>query len=130
MSICVQGLGWEWDLMSDGVLMNSWEELQPKAFAALRDDKLLGCVLKWPVYPVGPIVTQTSDSSKSGLLFDWLNKQPNDSMVYVLFGSGATLSHEHHSQMNELAFGLELSKQSFVWVDSGDGFRNFSQGVS
>ena len=32
--------------MSDGVLMNSWEELQPKAFAALRDDKLLGCVLK------------------------------------------------------------------------------------
>ena len=79
------------------------------------------------MYPVGPIVTQTSDSSKSGLLFDWLNKQPNDSMVYVLFGSGATLSHE---QMNELAFGLELSKQSFVWVDSGDGFRNFSQGVS
>ena len=75
--------------MSDGVLVNSWEELQPKTFAALRDDKLLGCVLKSPVYPVGPVVTQSGDSSKSGLLFDWLNKQPNDSVVYVSFGSRA-----------------------------------------
>ena len=99
--------------MSDGVLMNSWEELQPKTFAALRDDKLLGYVLKRPVYPVGPVVTQSGDSSKSGLLFDLLNKQPNDSVVYLSFGSGATLSHE---QMTELAFGLELSKQRFVWV--------------
>ena len=44
-------------------------------------------------------------------------------MVYVLFGSGATLSHE---QMIELAWGLEMSKQRFVWVvrapteESGD----------
>ena len=109
--------------MSDGVLMNSWEELQPKTFAALRDDKLLGYVLKRPVYPVGPVVTQSGDSSKSGLLFDLLNKQPNDSVVYLSFGSGATLSHE---QMTELAFGLELNKQRFVWVvrapaeESGD----------
>nr|POE48175.1 anthocyanidin 3-o-glucosyltransferase 5 [Quercus suber] len=109
--------------MSDGVLINSWEELEPKTFAALRDDKLLGCVLERPVYPVGPVVTQSSDLSKSGLLFDWLNKQLNDSVVYVSFGSGATLSHE---QTTELAFGLELSKQRFIWVvhapteESGD----------
>ncbi|KAK4586977.1 hypothetical protein RGQ29_023919 [Quercus rubra] len=84
--------------MSDEVLVNSWEELQPKTFAALRDDKLLACVLiKRP--------------------------QPNQSVVYVLFGSGATLSHE---QMIELAWGLEMSKQRFVWVvrapteESGD----------
>ena len=75
------------------------------------------------MYPVGPVVTQSGDSSKSGLLFDLLNKQPNDSVVYLSFGSGATLSHE---QMTELAFGLELNKQRFVWVvrapaeESGD----------
>ena len=74
-------------------------ELQPKTVAALRDDKLFGYVFKWSVYPVGPIVTQLGNLSKNGLLFDWLNKQPNDSMVYVSFGSGATLSHE---QMTEL----------------------------
>ena len=40
------------------------------------------------------IVTQSGNSSKNGLLFDWLNKQPNDSVVYVSFRSGATLLHE------------------------------------
>ncbi|XP_075653436.1 anthocyanidin 3-O-glucosyltransferase 5-like [Castanea sativa] len=109
--------------MSDGVLVNSWEELQPKTFAALRDDKLLACVLERPVYPVGPIVTRSGNSSKNDLLFEWLNQQPNQSVVYVSFGSGATLSH---GQMIELAWGLEMSKQRFVWVvrapteESGD----------
>ncbi|KAL4594878.1 hypothetical protein ACB092_12G051100 [Castanea dentata] len=72
-----------------------------------------GVLMNLPVYPGGPIVTQSGNSSKSGLLYDWLNKQPNDSVVYVSFGSGTTLSHE---QMTELAFGLELNKQRFVWV--------------
>ena len=80
-------------------IKNCWEELQPKIVVALKDDKLFGYVLKRPVYPVGPTVTQSGNSSKNGLLFDWLNKQPNDFVVYVSFGSGATLSHE---QMAEL----------------------------
>ncbi|KAM4068857.1 hypothetical protein ACB094_12G044000 [Castanea mollissima] len=71
---------------SDGVLMNCWEELQPKTVAALREDKLLGCVLKSTSVP------------------SWSNSNTI---------SGTTLSHE---QMTELAFGLELSKQRFVWV--------------
>ena len=79
-------------------IKNYWEKLQPKTIAALRNDKLFGFVLKRPMYPIGPIVTQSGNSSKNGLLFDWLNKQPNDSMVYVSFGSGATLSH---GQMTE-----------------------------
>ena len=80
-------------------IKNYGKELQPKTVAALRDYKLFGYVLKRPVYPIGLIVTQLSNSSKNGLLFDWLNKQPNDSVVYVSFGSGATVSHE---QMTEL----------------------------
>ena len=80
-------------------IKNYLEELQPKTVAALRDDKLFCYVLKRPVYLVGPIVTQSGNSSKNALLFDWLNKQPNDSVVYVSFGSGATVSHE---QMTEL----------------------------
>ena len=80
-------------------IKNYWEELQPKIVAALRDDKVFGYVLKRPVYPVDLIVTQSSNSSKNGLLFDWLNKQPNDFVVYESFGSGATLSLE---QMIEL----------------------------
>ena len=75
-------------------IKNCWEELQPKTVGALRDDKLFGYVLKRPVYPIGLMVTQLGNSSKNGLLFDWPNKQPNDSVVYVSFGSGAIVSHE------------------------------------
>ena len=77
----------------------------------MRDNKLFGYVLKRPVYPVGPIVTQSGNVSKNGLLFDWLNKQPNDSMVYVSFGSGATLLHE---QMTDVSF-FNLEKCIFCY---------------
>jgi hydroquinone glucosyltransferase len=43
----------------------------------------------------------------------WLNKQPHSSVLFVSFGSGGTLSHE---QLNELASGLEMSGQRFLWV--------------
>jgi len=42
-----------------------------------------------------------------------LDKQPNGSVLYVSFGSGGTLSQE---QLNELALGLEMSGQRFLWV--------------
>ncbi|MCO5575290.1 hypothetical protein L7F22_029090 [Adiantum nelumboides] len=43
----------------------------------------------------------------------WLDKQPNESVLFVSFGSGGTFSQE---QMTELALGLELSGQRFIWV--------------
>ncbi|RVW73942.1 UDP-glycosyltransferase 72C1 [Vitis vinifera] len=45
--------------------------------------------------------------------WDWLGMQPSESVIYVSFGSGGTLSAK---QTNELAWGLELSRQNFVWV--------------
>jgi len=43
----------------------------------------------------------------------WLDKQQSCSVLYVSFGSDGTLSHE---QIVELALGLELSNQKFLWV--------------
>jgi hydroquinone glucosyltransferase len=43
----------------------------------------------------------------------FLDKQEKKSILYVSFGSGGTLSNE---QIIELAFGLELSGQNFLWV--------------
>ena len=40
-------------------------------------------------------------------LLGWLDGQPERSVVYLSFGSGGVLSIE---QMNELAWGLELSQ--------------------
>ncbi|KAL4372568.1 hydroquinone glucosyltransferase-like [Arachis hypogaea] len=43
----------------------------------------------------------------------WLNQQPSNSVLFVTFGSGGTLTIK---QQNELAWGLELSGQRFLWV--------------
>jgi coniferyl-alcohol glucosyltransferase len=93
---------------SDGILLNTWADLQPTSLAALRDEDLLGRV---PVYPVGPLTRTVSASN--GPMFDWLDMQPSESVIYVSFGSGGTLSYE---QMTEIAWGLELSQQRFIWV--------------
>ncbi|XP_027355297.1 anthocyanidin 3-O-glucosyltransferase 5-like [Abrus precatorius] len=104
-------------LQSDGVLVNTWEEFQREHLEAVRDGGLLCEALKMkiPVYAIGPLVRQpeseTSHSTES--LVKWLDEQPSESVVYVSFGSGGTVSYE---QMTELAWGLELSEQRFVWV--------------
>ncbi|KAE7999885.1 hypothetical protein FH972_004274 [Carpinus fangiana] len=97
---------------SDGILLNTWVDLLPTSLAALRDDDLLGRVIKSnPVYPIGPLTRTVSTSD--GPMFDWLDMQPSELVIYVSFGSGGTLSYE---QMTEIAWGLELSQQRFIWV--------------
>ncbi|KAF8014257.1 hypothetical protein BT93_H0178 [Corymbia citriodora subsp. variegata] len=116
---------------ADGILVNTWQDLEPSTMHALEDDKFLGRVTKAPVYPVGPLVRPVGPNSKSEVM-NWLDMQPVESVIYVSFGSGGTLSAE---QTAELAWGLELSQQRFVWVvhppmddDASGNFFNGSNG--
>lgn len=101
-----------------GVFINTWEELEPVTLGAVRKNPFFLGLPAPPVYPIGPMtkgnedepLTSTLESKK---MLTWLDKQPPDSVVYVSFGSGGTLSGE---QMSELAWGLELSQTRFVWV--------------
>ncbi|XVF61994.1 hypothetical protein PTKIN_Ptkin08bG0180700 [Pterospermum kingtungense] len=95
--------------MADGILVNSWEELEPTIL------KTLGEAEKVPVYPIGPVVRPTEENPDLGhqAIKNWLDKQPRESVIYVSFGSGGTLSAQ---QVLELAWGLELSQQRFLWV--------------
>lgn len=99
--------------MADGVLVNTWENLEHPTLAAMRDDKLLGQIVKAPVYPVGPLTRPIEPTDSENGVLDWLGMQPSESVIYVSFGSGGTLSAK---QTTELAWGLELSRQNFVWV--------------
>ncbi|KAK4262205.1 hypothetical protein QN277_027790 [Acacia crassicarpa] len=98
----------------DGILVNTWEQLQYRDLQSLRDENLLGGMLKVPVYAIGPLVRAPEPPTSSTVeLLGWLDQQPSESVVYVSFGSGGTLSYE---QTVEVACGLELSQLRFVWV--------------
>ncbi|KAI8028032.1 Hydroquinone glucosyltransferase [Camellia lanceoleosa] len=70
---------------------------------------------KYPIYLIGLLIqTYSSDESQERPeCLQWLDDQSSGSVLFVLFGSSGTLSHD---QLNELAFGLELSSQRFLWV--------------
>ncbi|KAJ9679128.1 hypothetical protein PVL29_021148 [Vitis rotundifolia] len=98
---------------ADGILSNTWEDLEPTTLKALRDHKAMAQFAKVPIYPVGPLTRPVGKEEARGELLDWLDLQPADSVIYVSFGSGGTHSSE---QLAELAWGLELSQQRFIWV--------------
>lgn len=100
--------------LTDGILINTWEELEPQSLDALRSNEILWSIVKHnPVYTVGPINKKQEPVDLKREVFEWLDKQPDKSVLYVSFGSGGTLSVE---QIKELAWGLELSQQRFIWV--------------
>lgn len=95
---------------ADGIMINTFKELEPVAIKALQEDTNIP-----PIHPIGPII-QTGSSGEvdgSDQCIRWLDDQPSGSVLFVSFGSGGTLSHE---QLNELALGLEMSEQKFLWV--------------
>ncbi|XP_010029834.2 UDP-glycosyltransferase 72E2 [Eucalyptus grandis] len=100
----------------DGILVNTWEGLEPRTLKALRDPNLMGRFSSVPVHPVGPLIRPVQPVENlvcRSKVLDWLDSQPAGSVLYVSFGSGGTLSA---NQLTELAWGLELSGQRFVWV--------------
>ncbi|KAJ1429516.1 putative hydroquinone glucosyltransferase-like [Sesbania bispinosa] len=66
-----------------------------------------------PVYPVGPLVNEDRVVKGDEACLKWLDEQPRGSVIFVCFGSGGTLSS---AQMDEVAHGLEMSEQRFLWV--------------
>ncbi|XP_051115440.1 anthocyanidin 3-O-glucosyltransferase 5-like [Andrographis paniculata] len=99
----------------DGILCNSWQDLEPETFRAFKENEALKSVVKIPVYPIGPLslCSHVEPGGSGSELMTWLDRQPSESVVYVSFGSGGVLSAD---QITELAWGLELSRQRFLWV--------------
>ncbi|KAL6629170.1 hypothetical protein ACP70R_028935 [Stipagrostis hirtigluma subsp. patula] len=92
-----------------GILVNTFDAVEPGAAAVLRRPE------PWrpPVYPIGPVIRHTDDGDDATGCVEWLDAQPDKSVLFVSFGSGGALPA---AQMDELARGLELSGQRFLWV--------------
>jgi coniferyl-alcohol glucosyltransferase len=95
---------------SDGVLVNTWEDLDAATLNAMREEESYESA---PVYEVGPLIRSVGPSTSRSQLLDWLDEQPVKFVLYIAFGSLGVLSAQ---QITELASGLELSQQSFIWV--------------
>ncbi|KAJ4847301.1 hypothetical protein Tsubulata_031990 [Turnera subulata] len=86
-------------------------------------------VKHWAVGPLNPLTTyhrnSTTKTSKDQRhpCLEWLDKQGQNSVIYVSFGTATTLSDD---QIEELAIGLKQSQHKFIWVlrdaDEGDVF--------
>ncbi|XP_062197881.1 hydroquinone glucosyltransferase-like [Phragmites australis] len=95
---------------ADAILVNSFDAVEPEPAKILRQTEPGRPV----VYPIGPLIqTDSTASSPRAACLEWLDRQPAKSVIFVSFGSGGSLPTE---QMRELALGLELSGQRFLWV--------------
>ncbi|KAH9329048.1 hypothetical protein KI387_001156 [Taxus chinensis] len=104
------------------VLVNTFESLETEAMEALR--------ARIPVYSVGPLLPSSlvgghrfeslPDNRACSALWpeenqclQWLDTQAPDSVIYISFGSFASLTDV---QIQELAKGIEASQQPFLWA--------------
>ncbi|XXG83898.1 hypothetical protein AAC387_Pa10g1545 [Persea americana] len=98
---------------ADGILVNTWDELDWKSLRALREEDAFKQIPTPSVYPIGPLIKEVQTSLRGVECLLWLDKQPPESVLFVSFGSGGSLSS---AQVKELAWGLEQSQQRFLWV--------------
>ncbi|CAN6197363.1 unnamed protein product [Urochloa humidicola] len=100
---------------SSGLILNTFDALEATELAALRRD------LAVPVFDVGPLhmLSPAAASRTSSFLrqdrgcLDWLDAQAPASVLYVSFGSIASVSA---ADLIEAAWGIAGSGRPFLWV--------------
>ncbi|TYJ99296.1 anthocyanidin 3-O-glucosyltransferase 2-like [Cucumis melo var. makuwa] len=96
-----------------GIVINTFEELEPHALRSLDLDEVP------PVYAVGPVVDLggpgqwQAGEGRLERVVKWLDGQEEGSVVLLSFGSMGSLDED---QVREIAFGLERAGFRFVWV--------------
>eukprot|EP00253_Pinus_taeda_P026556 PITA_26556 len=112
-------------LEADLVILNTFDELDRPVVDALQ--KRLP-----PLYTIGPLLLQAESvddriSDVSASMWteetgcaEWLDSQEPCSVIYVCFGSVSVMSEE---EVLEFAWGLEASRQPFLWAIRPDLIR-------
>ncbi|XP_076914558.1 UDP-glycosyltransferase 43-like [Bidens hawaiensis] len=97
-----------------GIVINTFLELEPYAIESLCS-KYMGLP---PVYPVGPVVDHVGPvrwhPNRSGheKAIQWLDQQPDCSVVFLCFGSMGSMNRV---QVREIAADLERAGYRFLW---------------
>ncbi|KAA8518131.1 hypothetical protein F0562_015605 [Nyssa sinensis] len=107
-----------------GRLYNTCQVMEGPYLDLLAREEMSRKKKQWAFGPFNPVTI--SDNKKSNhrhKCLKWLDKQGENSVICVSFGTTTSLTNE---QIKELAVGLEQSRQKFIWVlrdaDKGDVF--------
>ncbi|KAG8081097.1 hypothetical protein GUJ93_ZPchr0007g4131 [Zizania palustris] len=98
---------------SSGLILNTFNALETSEMAALRRD------IDVPVFDVGPLHKLSPAAPSSSLLkqdrgcLEWLDAQAPASVLYVSFGSIASMSA---AELVDMAWGIANSGHPFLWV--------------
>ncbi|KAF3951026.1 hypothetical protein CMV_023282 [Castanea mollissima] len=93
-----------------GIIINTFDWFEPETLAVVNSGKALSNPL--PILPIGPLEPYELSKDQFQSL-PWLDNQPEESVVYVSFGSRTAMSKD---QIRELADGLERNGCRFLWV--------------
>ncbi|PKU64909.1 UDP-glycosyltransferase 88B1 [Dendrobium catenatum] len=96
---------------ADGIIVNTFVSLEPRPLQAIAGGLAVPGKKAPPVHCVGPLIAIQPKLRHDCL--DWLDKQPQQSVVFLCFGSLGAFSAK---QLHEIAIGLEKSQQKFLWV--------------
>ncbi|XP_024542186.1 UDP-glycosyltransferase 85A7 [Selaginella moellendorffii] len=102
------------------ILANSIYELEPQVFDAMQQVVPGKFVSVGPLFPLkggGASEMEASLRPESRESLEWLDNQAPNSVLYVSFGSVASLTR---AEMEELTQGLEASQKQFLMVASRD----------
>ncbi|GAU22201.1 hypothetical protein TSUD_252290 [Trifolium subterraneum] len=97
---------------ADGIIVNSFEELESYAVRSFLSDPSLACL---PIYPVGPLLNpepKIKGTVDSDDIIKWLDDQPPSSVVFLCFGSMGSFDED---QVKEIACAIENSGTRFIW---------------
>ncbi|XVF46600.1 hypothetical protein PTKIN_Ptkin03bG0040300 [Pterospermum kingtungense] len=97
---------------SSAVIWNTVDALEQSSLETIRKQ----CQVR--IFPIGPLHKVAPPSSSSLIeeetgCITWLDKQTQNSVLYVSIGSVATMDK---NELVEMAWGLANSKQPFLWV--------------
>ncbi|TXG74222.1 hypothetical protein EZV62_002801 [Acer yangbiense] len=100
------------NLRTSCMILNSIDCLEQQSLMQLRQK------LQVPIFLIGPMhklvpVPSSSLLEEDRSYISWLDKQTDNSVLYVSFGSIAAVEEK---ELAEMAWGLANSKQPFLWV--------------
>ncbi|GAB4861459.1 hypothetical protein Ancab_036661 [Ancistrocladus abbreviatus] len=106
----------------DGIIVNTFDDLEPVAVAAVRDGSSVPDMPIPSVFNIGPLIASVRTNGDGGEgengagrheCLQWLDLQPRESVVFLCFGSKGVFGL---TQLREIADGLERSGRRFLWV--------------